>query len=342
MSFELQPSESVEAGIKRIVDEQLASALEELRGADDKTADAAVHATRKRLKRTRAIVRLVREELGEETFGVENASFRDAGGSLSETRDATVLVATLDGLKGSVDGEAFTIARKRLLARRRAVKKRVLEAGNGLESVAGLVEAARLRVSTWPMDRDGWEALRPGLKRIYEEGRAAFERAEVGGDPELFHEWRKRVKDLWHQLEVLEGIWPDVMKGLAEQFHALADLLGDEHDLSVLKELLEAEALARAEGISAVAETAETKRAQLQREARALGGRLFAEKAGAFAKRLGHYWVAWKLEHVAEVKEEGTLDLRPADHEDIPEATIPPYVSESIAETPANAPPPEA
>jgi CHAD domain-containing protein len=318
VAFELETDESVEAGIKRIVDEQLASALKDLRNGDPKKADAAVHACRKRLKRIRAIVRLVREELGEEVFAVENASFRDAGGSLSEARDAAVLVKTLDGLKKSVEGSAFSGARKKMLARRRAVARRVLQAGNGLESVAVLVDEARARVANWKFQRDGWDALRPNLKRIYAEARSAYEQAKVGGEAELFHDWRKRVKDLWHQCEVLEGIWPEVMNAMAEQFHQLADVLGDEHDLSVLKAVLEAEALARAEEVSPAAEVANLKREELQRRAKTLGARIFAERSGAFVRRLGEYWTAWKRgAAVVEVKEEVVVELRPADGEDL-------------------------
>jgi CHAD domain-containing protein len=249
----------------------------------------------------------VREELGEEVFAVENASFRDAGGSLSEARDAAVLVKTLDGLKKSVEGAAFSMARKKMLARRRAVAKRVLEAGNGLEAVAVLVDEARARVANWKIQSDGWEALRPGLKRIYAEARAAYERAEIDSEADIFHGWRKRVKDLWHQCEVLEEIWPDVMKGMAQRFHHLADILGEEHDLSVLKAVLEAEALARAEEVSPAVEVAKAQRETLRREAKALGARIFAERAGAFVRRIGAYWTAWKGDG-AEVKEEAIVE----------------------------------
>jgi len=34
------------------------------------------------------------------------------------------------------------------------------------------------------------------LKRIYGDGRTAFTQAEIGAHAELFHEWRKRTKDL--------------------------------------------------------------------------------------------------------------------------------------------------
>jgi CHAD domain-containing protein len=305
VAFELQMGESVETGVRRIVDEQLQNALDELRGADARKADAAVHAARKRFKRIRALVRLVRDGLGQTVYHRENACFRDAGGNLADVRDAAVLVQTLDGLKEQVEPAAFALARKRLLARRRAVKKRVLGSGNGLEMVARTVEQARQRLAEWQITSgEGWAAIKPGLERIYRQGRSAYERADVEGHAELFHEWRKRVKDLWHQMEVLEAMWPGVMKGLAEEFHCLADTLGEEHDLSVLKGVLEAEALARAEEPSGVIDALEARRTLLCGEAKAGGERLFAEKPGAFVKRLGRYWAAWQNnDNAAETEE---------------------------------------
>ncbi len=300
MSFELECGEAVGAGVRRVVDEQLEKALEDLRGADPKEADAAVHSARKRFKRVRAVLRLVRTELGEELFARENAAFRDAGGSLGEARDAAVLVETLESLKGCADGAAYAAARKRLMARRRAVRERVLGAGAGLEEVAVAAEAARPRVADWPVRSEGWDALRRGIKRAYREGRAHQRLAEVGGDAEQFHEWRKRVKDLWHQLEVVEGAWPAVIKGLAEECHRLAETLGKEHDLAVLKEVLEAEARAEGCAASPLIDAIEAKREALQRAAIGLGARVYAEKAGAFVERLGAYWEAWAAEACVE------------------------------------------
>ncbi len=95
-------------------------------------------------------------------------------------------------------------------------------------------------------------------------------------------------------MEVLEAMWPAALKPLAEEFHGLADTLGQEHDLSVLKSMLEAEALSRAEAPSGVIGALEEKRVALECEAKRAGARLFAEKTGAFMKRLGKYWAAWK------------------------------------------------
>jgi CHAD domain-containing protein len=311
VAFELVSTESVETGVRRIVDEQLQAALADLAVPDTAKADTAVHAARKRFKRIRAILRLVRDQLGEAVFALENAAFRDGGGSLAEARDAHVLVLTLDTLKESVDPVPFVPARKLLLNRRRAVKRRVLQEGNGLEGVANVVREARNRLETWAIPDDGWSALKSGLRRVYRDGRTAFEQADIGGHAELFHEWRKRTKDLWHQIELLEPLWPDVLKPLAEQFHCLADHLGNEHDLAVLKEVLEADALARAQGGSALLDAIESRRLDLQRQAKALGALLFAEKPGAFVRRLGKYWRAWKAEPIAEPQPEARVELTP-------------------------------
>jgi len=295
VAFELHKDEAVGAGLGRIVDEQLAGALGEVRGATPgKGADRAVHAVRKRFKRVRALLRLMRDELDAGVYERENEALRDAAGTLSDVRDATVLLETLKGLNGCVEEPAYLLARKRLLARRRAIQKRLGGQGVGLDGVAAAIEAARDRVGGWQVAQDGWGAVTGGLKKTYKDARAGFREADVGGEPELFHEWRKRTKALWHQLEVLEPIWPEVMKKLADEAHALADLLGEEHDLSVLREVLDAEALARAEAASPVREAVEARRAELGRRAKEMGERLFAERPGAFVKRLGKYWKAWR------------------------------------------------
>jgi CHAD domain-containing protein len=314
VSFELESGEGVEAGIRRIVDAQLENALEELRQQDRRKVDEAVHSARKRLKRVRAVARLVREELGDDVYQRENTAFRDAGRTLSEARDAAVLVQTLESLKGRVEPAAFAAARKALVARRRAIHQRVIEQGHGLEGVSKAVDEARERVSKWQIERDGWKALRTGLRRIYGDGRQAFKLAGQGAHEEVFHEWRKQVKHLWHQLEVVEPVWPEVIKALGDECHALADLLGKEHDLAVLREVLEKESLVAAKEVESVAEAVETSRTDLQQQALFLGRRVFAEKPKAFVRRIGKYWQAWQAQSAAKPKEQPTADqtIRPA------------------------------
>jgi CHAD domain-containing protein len=295
VAFEFQSNETIGQGVKRVVAEQLDGALSDLAGVRPRQADTAVHSVRKRFKKVRALIRLVRRGLGEEVYTLENHWFRDTGAALSEVRDAAVLVQTLDLLKDGAEPQAFTAARKRLLARRRAVRRRVLGKGNGLENASAQIALAGERLVSWPLEGADWRVIEVGIRSIYRKARDAY-RATLGpGHPELFHEWRKRTKDLWHQIELLEPLWPEVLESLGEEFHALGDTLGREHDLAVLKGVLEAQASATGEPPSAVLAALAERRGALAVEAHARGARLFAEKPGAFAKRLRHYWEAWRV-----------------------------------------------
>ena len=52
---------------------------------------------------------------------------------------------------------------------------------------------------------------------------------------EDFHAWRKATKDLWYAVRLFEPAWPGPLDALAAELHALSQLLGDEHDLTVLR-----------------------------------------------------------------------------------------------------------
>ncbi len=84
--------------LKRMALEQLAVVREGFLVPDDELLlDGRVHLSRKAAKRTRALLRLVRSELGTETYRNENAVIRDQSRRLSDMRIARVLITTFDG-----------------------------------------------------------------------------------------------------------------------------------------------------------------------------------------------------------------------------------------------------
>src|SRR5262249_17381308 len=135
-----------------------------------------------------------------------------------------------------VPPRTFAKVRKVLMADQRAVRRRVLDRDDAFARVTADVEAARERVKGWTLGHNGWAALKGGLERVYRDGYQAFARARAEPAVENLHEWRKQVKYLWHQLQVLQPVWPGVMEQLAEQAHLLTQLLGEDHDLAVLRE----------------------------------------------------------------------------------------------------------
>jgi hypothetical protein len=101
---------------------------------------------------------------------------------------------------------------------------------------------------------------------------------------------------LWHQLQILEPLQPGRIGRLAARCHELADDLGDDHDLVVLRHKLEshAHAFERTRDLDELLGRLDRRRVQLQGKAFRLGSRLFADKPRVFTQNIGKHWQAWR------------------------------------------------
>lgn len=299
-AYRLKGKESAAEGIRRIARGRAEKAIEELDQASGEDFAESVHAARKDLKKLRAVLRLVRAELGDELYRAENERYRDAGRLLGRSRDAEVKVETLDALRERCGGDlpldlvgGWLVA---LEGERDEIAARVAgeEGESALAEAKAAIEGGRGEIPRWPLDGDSWQLLEPGLRRSYRRGRRAMKDARAEPTGENVHEWRKRTKDLWYQLRIVRDAWRPVLAETADQAHELADLLGDHHDLTVLAEDLAGRELAG--NHDAVTEVVGRHQEDLFDEAAEVGARLFAEKPKAFGRRLESYWLAWRSE----------------------------------------------
>jgi CHAD domain-containing protein len=109
------------------------------------------------------------------------------------------------------------------------------------------------------------------------------------------HEWRKRVKDLWYHVSLLEEAWKPVMAALSEEAHELSDRLGDEHDVTVLLEWAHrhASALNGADPVLRGFDViGASRRRELQQEAFGYAARLYADKPSSWVGRVEGWWDA--------------------------------------------------
>src|SRR5262249_43700516 len=148
---------------------QLCKALEAL-NRDGPLSDDVVHDARKRLKKARALLRLLREALGSRTYGRENVCLRDAALPLTEVRDAKVLVDTFDKLAQRRDDKSTAQIRQDFVEHQQEVRQRLLEEGDGLTAVKQSLEGARARAKQWRVGRKNWSFLGIGLKKTYRRG----------------------------------------------------------------------------------------------------------------------------------------------------------------------------
>jgi CHAD domain-containing protein len=295
MAYRFEADEGVQEAIVRCAREQLDHAVSKLSEGVDDDPVGAVHSARKAVKKERSLLRLARGAMPPKQRRRENRALRDAARGLSGARDADVMIQTVaqlsDRFAGQLPESAFVKIIEQLEHDRDA--RRGQSTGSAINSRAVQeLGAVRRRVDDWQLTRGGWSAIESGLVRSYRDGRQALAAAQREPAPDALHAWRKRVKDLWYQERLLAPICGPAIGGQAKDAHRLTDLLGDDHDLGVLRDTLTDGQLGVAVDLGAVVSLIDHRRGELQTEAINIGARIYAEKPEAFRRRIRRSWNA--------------------------------------------------
>ncbi|MGH6917253.1 MAG: CHAD domain-containing protein, partial [Geminicoccaceae bacterium] len=185
--------------------------------------------------------------------------------------------------------------RRALVARR----KQVAEDGtlpHRIDAFGEQLRAVRDRLPSWPLADLEFDDLAPGFERSYRRAREAMRAIDDAPSDARFHEWRKRAKDHRYQLELLRDLWPAQVRTRRAEVRTLGDLLGDEHDLSVLRATLSVASERFGDGGARLLDLAQRQQAELRAQTWPLGLRLFAERPKALIRRYRRYWQAWRDE----------------------------------------------
>jgi CHAD domain-containing protein len=315
--FRLLPGETLGVGLKRLGLDEIDAAVSMFYDGEGAFREA-VHEARKSIKRIRAMLRLIRFEVGEKVYHFENAWMRDTARLISGVRDAAVSVNAIEDvmdLYGSFLAEGtFEETRHKLVLRRDHVEQRAMEDPNLVSRVVADLERARSRYESWPSDpesrsiygmgiRDEFVAIGPGLRAVHARGRREMVVAYKAPLPEHFHLWRKRVKYLKHQMEILTPMWPEVMIGMAITLDRISDLLGQDHDLAELLRLVadRPDLCPNPLERSLMSALAQQRRYDLQTASRILGRRIYAERPDALESRFAAYWEAMEAARTMEL-----------------------------------------
>jgi excisionase family DNA binding protein len=264
--------------------------------------DEGIHEARKDCKRVRAALRLLRDEIGDPLYHQENIRFRDAARGLSTARDSWVLIDSLDKVildhASGLPNGAFEGIRNNLLSHYEdTLAGEGAEAGQ-LQAILATLRAATVSIEHLSIQRDDFSTIRGGLRRVYRNGRRAMDQAYAHQDPAIFHEWRKQVKYLWHQVEILVDLWPNLLIPLGVELHTLSDYLGCDHDLVVLRQwaLGHPQDFADKGELMLLVTLIDQHRLALEALARPLGERLYFDTPASFTRRLETCWQAWRRE----------------------------------------------
>ena len=307
-NFSLISGETVARSLKRICLDQFQFTLNELTAGND--LNRAVHELRKSNKRVRALLRMVRPVIGEKIYRAENSALADASRLVAPARDGAVMVDAIVRLRaryGHLLAQGiWEGTENRLRQRHERMMNRILSDEELIQSVTKALYRARSRYAAWPVDAseprmgprplpDSYRSVGPGVGDTYDTGRKAMRSAFANPRPENFHEWRKQVKYLRHQMEVVTPLWPEVIGGVASSLAQLGDVLGDDHDQAELVRIVATlpELAPNPDERHLLVALSNERRRELQAAARVMGGRIYAETGDQFTNRLKAYWSAW-------------------------------------------------
>jgi CHAD domain-containing protein len=291
--FCLSPTEPVSEGFRRIVLEKIAHADRTLSDRDVSIAKR-IHETRKRFKEIRATLRLARQLIGDRQFALENRWFRDAARSLAPLRDAQAALESFEKFSPFLQKEAGRSATRSLgrLLRSHADLPPHDELDMVFDDVRARLAIARRRAEQWKFQHDGFELIAPAVKKIYSAARNKLRGLANDSSETAVHEWRKRVKGHWYHTTILRHAWSEEFAPRIEQLDDVSHLLGDHHDLAVIRQSIE-EHVTEFRGEVAVARLLHaitTRQRQLEEEARVLGSRIFSMKTGRFSAVASEGW----------------------------------------------------
>ncbi|CAG1008849.1 MAG: CHAD domain-containing protein [Rhizobiaceae bacterium] len=240
MTYRIKPDRPFAAEVRRIGAELVDGVMSDLDLARRKPEEG-FHRCRRRIKRLRALIRLVRA--AEPAYWkAEDARWRDLSRSIAGAREAAALVETLDrvvaGFPGETSGSGFAELRAALVARH----DRIAGETSGIDSVIGAAvwtaQGGRAALATATLPDDPGEAadlLAEGAGRVVRRATKALRRARRSGKTEDFHELRKCVKAHAMHVELLRAYWPRPVKARLKALDALGERLGELNDALVMR-----------------------------------------------------------------------------------------------------------
>jgi CHAD domain-containing protein len=301
VGFRLKSGQAVSSEVRRIVLQQLEVAISELKSIGDPESDEAIHDARRRIKKIRAVIRLVRPVL-DKAYRPVDRDLRDISRLLAPVSDGQGVIDTLNELaqryRKVLPPRTVNSIRSDLVERERRIDSQT-EADHVLEKASATLRAERGRVRRWRLSAEGFRAVRPGLKASVRRARNAMIAAWIHPTAAHHHRWRHHVKDHWFHVRLIEAWCGKRLMPYQRRLEALDGVLGEYHNLVLLREVLVTDsALSRRETRLCLRVVARYQRA-LRRHAHVLGARIYFEKPRRFVRRVRRLWQTTAAGHEA-------------------------------------------
>jgi CHAD domain-containing protein len=295
MAYRIKRREKFAKGVRRVVREQLKRATGAAKAVEGEQEER-VHEVRTRLKRSRAALAMIEQRAGRNATR-EMRRLRDTARRLAKPRDIAVQAHTFRILRTQLPAALSPRLEARLDLAERQMRRSLDpdKIERDLRRTARALKQVRRRTGPWKTG-PGRRAVADGVTEMYKRARAALERVRSHPTPERLHDWRKRVKALWYQLQIVGRAVPELATLLAPKVERLGEILGQIHDLDCAKETIETHERwfgppAEREALLAIVEEW---RAGLERDAFTLAETVFAGRPRDVRALIETGWRSWR------------------------------------------------
>lgn len=292
MGFRLKAGQTVSSELRRIVLRQLNRAASELTLIGDPESDEAIHDARRRVKKIRAIIRLVRPVLAADGRRTD-PDLRRVSHLLAPVADGQGVIDTLNQLlrryRGNLPRKTAAAIRSDLIARGKRIDSKAAK-DHVLEEARATLRAERRRVKHWRLTAEGFNAVAPGLKESVRRARLAMVTAWLHPTAAHHHAWRRHVKNHWFHVRLISARCGTHLQPYQRQLEALDGILGEYHNLVLLHEVLVHDSTLSRREIARCLRIVKRYQHALRRHAQVLGMRIYNEKPRRFVRRVKQLW----------------------------------------------------
>jgi CHAD domain-containing protein len=256
-----------------------------------------VHEVRTHIKKIRGILKLIRDEIGDEQYRILNDYYRHLGLEVAPVRDDTSQVELLLKMSKEIKSVALKKsigkAMKKIRNKRKDHFSEFYSKGKDQSIRQKFLDQVDV-VQQLNIKGDPDLVIRKSLKRTYINARNSMHASFKSNTNEDFHNWRKQVKYLTYHMMLLRKAWSPYFESYSDELSRLGTLLGEIHDLFLFRYHLKEGALS---GLDKNLKTGLQRKIYkthkiLFKKVHPLGMKIFGESATRFTNLLYVFWTS--------------------------------------------------
>ena len=209
--------------------------VEYFSSAENISPNVAVHEIRKIFKRLRALLKFY-SDFPEEFSPDFAQQIKFFGRSLTAMRETFVNCQIFERISVSgnlIPDRKIKAAREKFSEKNREIIEQGFLAAEGYLPIQKFVISLSEQMENMGLETPSHQQLAGQIQESYNQSYAIYQFLTVQSDPELVHELRKKLKQLYYQSDFIRYIHPRFFRLKTYHLNNITEQLGEDHDLFV-------------------------------------------------------------------------------------------------------------